>query len=128
MENHEILYDKEFGLRSKLNTDHAILSIVEYKIQNSNAGQEYSFRVFLDFSKGFDTVNQKILLMKVEHYSIRGIANAWFKVYYIVMNLGTKFLFFILSRDYLMLSIMLPLSITSLMISLACIIVSFRGF
>ena len=37
-----------------------------------------------------------------------------------VMNLGTKFLFFILSHDYLMLSIMLPLSITSLMILLAC--------
>ena len=60
MENHEILYDKEFGLRSKLNTDHAILSIVEYKIQNSTEGQEYSFGVFLDFSKAFDTVIQKI--------------------------------------------------------------------
>ena len=81
MENHEILYDKAFGFRSKLNTDHAILSIVEYKIQNSTEGQEYSFGVFLDFSKAFDTVIQKILLMKVEHYSIREIANAWFRSY-----------------------------------------------
>ena len=86
MENHEILYDKGFGLRSKLNTDHAILSIVEYKIQNSIEGQEYSFGVWLDFSKAFDTVNQKIFLMKVEHYSIRGIANAWFRSYILITD------------------------------------------
>ena len=87
MENHEILYDKEFGLRSKLNTDQfAILSIVEYKIQNSTEGQEYSFGVFLDFSKAFDTVIQKILLMKVEHYSIKGInIHTW-------LNVPTNFL------------------------------------
>ena len=45
------------------------------RIQNSIEGQEYSFGVFLDFRKAFDTVNRKILLMKLEHsYSIRGIA------------------------------------------------------
>ena len=65
---------KQFGLRSKHHTDHAILSIVD-KIQNSIEGQEYSFGVFLDFRKAFDTVNHKILLMKLAHsYSIRGIA------------------------------------------------------
>ena len=81
MENHEIFFDKQFGLRSKHHTDHAILSIVD-KIQNSIEGQEYSFGVFLDFRKAFDTVNHKILLMKLEHsYSIRGIANEWFRSY-----------------------------------------------
>ena len=44
--------------------------IVEYKVQNSIEGQQYSFGGFLDFSKDFDTVNQKILLMKVEHYRL----------------------------------------------------------
>ena len=34
LESHEILFDKQFGFRSKHNMDHAILSIVN-KIQNS---------------------------------------------------------------------------------------------
>ena len=80
MENHEILFDKQFGFKSKHNTDNAILSVVD-KIQNSIEGRECSCRVFLDFSKAFDRVNHKILLMKLEHYGIRGIANEWFRSY-----------------------------------------------
>ena len=34
LENNKILFDKQFGFRSKHNTDHAMLSIVD-KIQNS---------------------------------------------------------------------------------------------
>ena len=51
------------------------------KIQNSSEGREYSCGVFLDFSNAFDTVNHKILFMKLEHYGIRGIANEWFRSY-----------------------------------------------
>ena len=77
LENHDILFDKQFGFRSKHNTDHAILS----KIQNSIEGREYSCGIVLDFSKAFDTVNHKILLMKLDHYGARGIANEWFRSY-----------------------------------------------
>jgi len=76
LENHQIVFDKQFGFRSKHNTDHAILSIVD-KIQNSIEGREYSCRVFLDFSKAFDTLNHKILFMILN--GIRGIANEWFR-------------------------------------------------
>ena len=61
-------------------TDHAILSKVD-KIQNSIEGRQYSCGVSLDFSKSLDTVNHTILLMKLEHYGIRGIANEWFRSY-----------------------------------------------
>ena len=57
-----------------------MLSTVD-KIQNSIEGREYSCGIFLDFSKAFDTVNHKILLKKLEHYGIRGIANEWFRLY-----------------------------------------------
>ena len=63
------------------NTDHAMLSIVD-KIQKAIEERNYSCGIFLDFSKAFDTVNHKILLRKLEHYGIRGVANDWFILSY----------------------------------------------
>ena len=80
LDKHNVLFDKQFGFRSKHNTDHAILSIVD-KIQKAIEERNYSCGIFLDFSKAFDTVNHKILLRKLEHYGIRGVANDWFKSY-----------------------------------------------
>ena len=37
--------------------------------------------VFIDFKKAFETVNHGILLNKLVHYGIRGMANKWFELY-----------------------------------------------
>ena len=81
LKNKSILYEKQFGFRAKHSTNHAILSIVD-NIQRAIENKELSCRVFLDFSKAFDTVNHSILIKKkLENYGIRGVARDWFQPY-----------------------------------------------
>ena len=37
--------------------------------------------MFVDFQKAFHTVNHEILLKKLDHYGVRGLANQWFQSY-----------------------------------------------
>ena len=59
----------------------ASASLVTDKIQRAIEDGLYSCGIFLDFSKAFDTVDQSILIRKLSHYGIRGIANDWFVSY-----------------------------------------------
>ena len=59
------------------------MAILDFIDRITKAIDERKFTVgnFLDLSKAFDTINHKILISKLEHYGIRGIAKTWFENY-----------------------------------------------
>ena len=80
LECHSILYPVQFGFRRKYSTNHALLSITE-SIRYSIDNNEFGCGIFIDLKKAFDTVNHSILLLKLRHYGIRGVAYDWFQSY-----------------------------------------------
>ena len=76
----EILCDNQFGFRKNHSTSLALIDLYE-KISLALDRNEHAIGVFLDLSKGFDTVDHNILLDKLEHYGIRGVALDWLRRY-----------------------------------------------
>ena len=76
----ELLFDMQFGFRSGHSTDHALVSLTE-SIKASLDKNRFGCGIFIDLQKAFDTLNHDILLKKLEHYGIRGIALNWFESY-----------------------------------------------
>ena len=77
---YEILFNSQYGFRKGHNTTHAtadFLKIVEDTLDNN----EIALGIFCDLSKAFDTLDHKILLMKLKHYGIKGLALQWFESY-----------------------------------------------
>ena len=75
-----ILFQNQFGFRKNNSTSFALIEITE-KIKETIDNKKYGCGIFIDLRKAFDTVNHEILLRKLEHYGIRGMAQNWFKSY-----------------------------------------------
>ena len=80
IDKHGLLYRNQFGFRTKHSTALALTVLVD-KITNTFDTQDHMVGVFLDFSKAFDTVDHHILLDKLAHYGIRGLALQWITSY-----------------------------------------------
>ena len=77
---HNILSNSQFGFKKRYSM-YMALTIPIDKITSAMDKKEHVIGLFLDFAKAFDTVNHNILLRKLDHYGIRGIALQWFQSY-----------------------------------------------
>ena len=80
LEQHNILFENQFGFRKNNSTIYALMEITE-RIKESIDNGKFGCGIFIDLKKAFDTVNHKILLTKQEHYGIRGSILNWFESY-----------------------------------------------
>ena len=78
--DNNLIYLLQFGFRQKYSTVHALISLTENIRKNLDKGN-ISCGIFVNLQKAFDTAEHDILLSKLEHYVICGLANEWFKSY-----------------------------------------------
>ena len=80
LDKHAIIKHNQFGFQREHSTSHAILDLVTY-LNDRLEEKKTVCNIFLDLSKAFDTVDYSILLHKLNHYGIRGVALDLFKSY-----------------------------------------------
>ena len=86
-----ILNERQFGFRTGLSTCMALLQLVD-ELTDSVDKNKVTAGVFIDLAKAFDTIDHGILLKKLQHYGIRGVALSFFRSYlccrkqYVLLN------------------------------------------
>ena len=75
-----ILHSKQFGFQKGHSTDHTVVRLVD-QITGSFENSKYTLGVFIDLSEAFNTVDNSILLKKLELYGITDRNHRWVKSY-----------------------------------------------
>ena len=72
----DILVDAQHGFRPGRSCETQLINTVEHLARSVNDRNQTDVLI-LDFSKAFDKVAHKRLLLKLEYYGIRGLVLAW---------------------------------------------------
>ena len=73
LNKNDTLYKYQFGFRKNHATSNALAEVIDHIYKSLDEGN-YVFGIYIDLKKAFDTVQHQILLYKLQHYGIRGIA------------------------------------------------------
>ena len=80
LEKNKILFENQHGFRQNKTTILAIYKALTNILDSLN-NQQYTFAMYLDLSKAFDSVDHDILIQKMEIYGIRGVPLKLMKSY-----------------------------------------------
>ena len=80
LKKQNFFYKYQFGFRKNYSTSHATSLLIE-NIVEAFENKEHVLGVLLDLSKAFDSIDHKILLSKLWHCGICGVAHDWFCSY-----------------------------------------------
>jgi hypothetical protein len=78
--NNGLFFNSQYGFRQGHSTELTINEFQDIIIKNIK-NKLYSVGIFLDLSKAFNTLQHEILVNKLQHYGVRGIALKWFLNY-----------------------------------------------
>lgn len=80
LEKMNFLDKRQFGFVKNSSTEKALTSFLTPLLQGLNNNSKVS-AIFIDFTKAFDTVNHALLLDKLSHLGVRGVALSLFRSY-----------------------------------------------
>ena len=69
LNQHEVLYRSQYGFRSQCSCEQAVQELLA-KILHSQEDENQTASIFMDLSKAFDTLNNDLLLQKMDRYGI----------------------------------------------------------
>ena len=76
----KILYDGQFGFKSKHSTSHAVHPLLSF-VDNALENNLVPLTVFVDFRKAFDTVESNTLLRRLSGLGLGSACVKWFSSY-----------------------------------------------
>ena len=80
LQTYELLNASQYGFRKNMSTSQAATDYFE-TITDILKSNKAAISVSLDLTKAFDSLSHKVLLKKLHHYGIRGVAHTWLKSY-----------------------------------------------
>ena len=80
LEENNLMYKYQYGFRKYHSTEYAALHLLDYLNSEVDA-RRIPLNVYLDLSKAFDFLSHSILLDKLKHYGVEGVAHDLLKNY-----------------------------------------------